>query len=74
MSAAGWFVAGWISAAVFIAAGLWLRDRWVRTQEALSFEPTSCFLQEHSGAPVYTQRELHRAYERQAHSTRHHSV
>lgn len=46
MSAAGWFVTGWLSGAIFIALGIWIRWRWDLTSKALDLDypNTSGFL------------------------------
>jgi hypothetical protein len=44
--AAAWFIAGWICAACFIAAGLWLHHWWQQVQRSLEYPDTGDFLLE----------------------------
>jgi hypothetical protein len=46
------FVAGWLCAAIFIAVGIWLHERWKRTQRALEFPDTAGFLIDYRPTPV----------------------
>jgi hypothetical protein len=53
MNPLAWFVAGWISAGVFIALGVWLSDLWEQRQLRAQELP-----------PVYSPEELERAVQR----------
>lgn len=59
MSAAAWFIAGWLAASVFIFSGIAMHA-WCRARQMLAdAEPTTW-----SRAGVYTTAELQRAAKR----------
>jgi len=43
------FIAGWMTASLFIAAGLWVRHRWHQVEEVLDFPDTTHFLVDYQG-------------------------